>query len=119
MCVQYAVDYPDRCESASQPLDLISVGRLTFASPDTEAFPLLSLAARAMSDGGSMPAILNAADEVAVSAFLAEKIGFLDISDTVIKTYEAMRGRAGGSVDELIAADREARRIAEKIISNI
>jgi 1-deoxy-D-xylulose-5-phosphate reductoisomerase len=119
MCVQYAVDYPERCESASKPLDLISVGKLTFAAPDTEAFPLLALAARAMSDGGAMPAILNAADEVAVGAFLSEKIGFLDISDTVIKTYEKMQGRRGGSIDELIAADREARAIAEKIISRI
>lgn len=119
MCVQYAVDYPDRCESAAKPLDLISVGKLTFAAPDTDAFPLLALAGRAMSDGGAMPAVLNAADEVAVGAFLTEKIGFLDISDTVIRTYEAMSGRAGGSVDELIAADREARKIAEKIISKI
>ena len=119
MCVQYAVDYPERCESVAKPLDLISVGKLTFSAPDTEAFPLLSLAARAMSDGGAMPAILNAADEVAVGAFLSEKIGFLDISDVVIKTYELMNGRRGGSVEELIAADREARGIAEKIISEI
>ena len=119
MCVQYAVDYPERCESASKPLDLISVGSLTFAAPDTKAFPLLSLAKRAMSDGGAMPAILNAADEVAVSAFLSEKIGFLDISDTVMETYERMLGSRGDCVEELIAADREARRIAERIISEM
>ena len=119
MCVQYAVDYPERCESVAKPLDLISVGKLTFAAPDTEAFPLLALAARAMSDGGAMPAIVNAADEVAVGAFLNERIGFLDISETVLKTYGMMLGRSGDTVEELISADREARRIAEEIISKI
>ncbi len=119
MCVQYAVDYPDRCESASSPLDLISVGALTFRAPDREAFPLLSLAARAMLDGGAMTAVLNAADEVAVAAFLNEKISFTDISETVIETYERMNGAVGGSIDEIIAADRQARKIAEEIISKI
>lgn len=119
MCVQYAVDYPERCESASSPLDLISVGALTFHAPDREAFPLLSLATQAMLDGGAMTAVLNAADEVAVAAFLSEKISFTDISDTVAETYERMRGAVGGSIDEIIARDREARQIAEQIISKI
>lgn len=118
MCVQYAVDYPDRCDAVAGELDLISVGALTFREPDTEAFPLLALAARAMADGGAMPAVLNAADEVAVGAFLEEKISFLEISDTVCETYERMAGARAESVEELIAHDREARRIAEKIISS-
>ena len=116
MCVQYAVDYPERCPTSSAELDLFSVGALTFRAPDTEAFPLLALAKRAMIDGGAMPAIVNAADEVAVAAFLDERLSFLGISEVVINTYERMAGRAASTVDELVAADREARRIAKELI---
>lgn len=116
MCVQYAVDYPDRCPTASSPLDLISVGALTFRAPDTEAFPLLALAKRAMTDGGAMPAVVNAADEVAVAAFLDERLSFLGISEVVMETYERMSGRKASSIDELVAADREARAIAEQLV---
>ena len=116
MCVQYAVDYPDRCPTSSDQLDLFSVGALTFRAPDTEAFPLLALAKRAMTDGGAMPAIVNAADEVAVAAFLEEKLSFLGISEVVISTYERMSGRGASTVDELVAADREARKIAKELI---
>lgn len=116
MCVQYAVDYPERCETASAQLDLVSVGSLTFREPDTSAFPLLALASRAMSDGGAMPAVLNAADEVAVGAFLNEKLSFLGISEIVGMTYERMSGSKGGSVEALIECDRVARRIAKELI---
>ena len=116
MCVQYAVDYPDRCPTASRELDLFSVGSLTFRAPDTEAFVLLSLAKRAMTDGGAMPAIVNAADEVAVAAFLEEKLSFLGISEVVCNTYERMSGRKASTVDELVLADREAREIASNLI---
>ena len=119
MCVQYAVDYPERCPTSSAELDLFSVGALTFRAPDTEAFPLLALAKRAMIDGGAMPAIVNAADEVAVAAFLDEKLSFLGISEVVINTYERMAGRAASTVDELVAADREARRIAKELITTV
>lgn len=114
-CVQYAVDYPDRCEGICEPLDLISLGKMTFLAPDEEAFPLLALAKRALSDGGAMPAVLNAADEVAVDAFLKGKIGFHEIGDTVISTYERMTdAKDARTLDEIIAADREARRITLK-----
>ena len=116
MCVQYAVDYPDRCPTSSSPLDLLSVGSLTFCAPDRVAFPLLSLAGRAFADGGAMGAVLNAADEVAVGAFLNERLSFLGISEVVSETYERMAGARGGSVDALIDADRRARSIAEEII---
>ena len=116
MCVQYAVDYPDRCPTASGELDLFSVGALTFRAPDTEAFPLLSLAKRAMTDGGAMPAVVNAADEVAVAAFLDERLSFLGISEVVMETYERMSGRQASSVDELVLADREARGISRELI---
>ena len=120
MCVQYAVDYPDRCPSASRPLDLIGVGGLTFHAPDTVAFPFLDLARRAITLGGAMPAVMNAADEVAVAAFLDGEIGFTDIYDTVINTFERLTAhKTTASLDGIIAADREARAIAQEEINKI
>ena len=112
-CVQYAVDYPKRREGIIEPLDLFSAGRLTFMRPDTEAFPLLSLAKRAMLDGGACPAVLNAADEVAVGAFLSGKIRFFEISERISRTYEKMYPSAKKCTElsDIIAADREARAI--------
>ena len=113
MCVKYAVDYPERREGVSSPLDLISLGKMTFAKPDTEAFPLLAMAKRAFFEGGACPAVLNAADEVAVEAFLNGKISFTDISKIVIGTYEIMGGaRYARSLEDILAADKEARSIA-------
>lgn len=117
MCVQYAVDYPNRCESVADELDLVSIGRMTFFRPDYEAFPLLSLARRTMEMGGGMTAVLNAADEVAVDAFLHEKISFSQISETVEETVERMSAaRMSHTLEEIIASDREARAVAEQII---
>ena len=117
MCVQYAVDYPERCESAAKPLDLFALGKMTFAKPDTLAFPLLDMARRAYFAGGACPAVLNAADEVAVAAFLEEKIRFADIPRVVINTYDMMGGaKYATSLSDILAADKEARRIAEGYI---
>ena len=113
MCVQYAVDYPERREGVGAPLDLIALGKMTFAKPDTDAFPLLNMAKRAFFEGGACPAVLNAADEVAVEAFLNGKIRFNDISRVVTGTYEMMGGaRYAKSLEEILAADKEARSIA-------
>ena len=117
MCVQYAVDYPDRCVSASRELDLFKVGALTFHKPDTKAFPFLDLAKEAITLGGAMPAVMNAADEVAVAAFLDGRIGFCDIFRVVIGTFDALRDRATTvDLDGIIASDRDARRIAAELI---
>lgn len=117
MCVQYAVDYPERCESKSAPLDFTALDKMTFAKPDTSAFPLLDMARRAFFAGGACPAVLNAADEVAVGAFLNEKIRFADIPKVVIGTYEMMGGaRYATSLEDILAADKEARRVAEGYI---
>ena len=117
MCVQYAVDFPERCASVADELDLFSIPGLTFARPDTEAFPLLSLAKRAASLGGAMPAIVNAADEVAVAAFLEERLDFLGISDIVLETHERLLDRrAEHTLEGIIDADREARKIAMTLI---
>ena len=120
MCVQYAVDYPDRCVSAVESLDLFKVGKLTFARPDTDAFPLLALAGRAIGEGGAMPAVLNASDEVAVAAFLEDKISFTDIYRVVEATYMRMSdARTARALEDVIAADRMARSISEEFVCAI
>ena len=116
MCVQYAVDYPDRAPSSFGELDLAKIGSLSFYEPDYDAFPLLSLASHAMKVGGAMPAALNAADEVAVSAFLEERIPFYRISDVVTEALQLMPDEKADSIEKLILCDREIRKITEKII---
>lgn len=114
-CVQYAVDYPDRREGVCPPLDLAALGRMTFAKPDTSAFPLLDMARRAFFEGGACPAVLNAADEVAVAAFLAGEIRFADIPTVVMNTYSMMGGaRYAHSLEDILSSDAEARRIAKE-----
>ena len=119
-CVQYAIDYPERRQSQISPLDLIKVGKLTFAAPDEKSFPLLALTRAAMIDGGAMGAALESADERAVAAFLAGKISFGDIADTVEKTYEKMKfAKASTSLEEIISAHKEAAAVADEIIEKI
>jgi 1-deoxy-D-xylulose-5-phosphate reductoisomerase len=118
MCVSYAVDYPYRCQSNSRPLDLFEIGALTFKRPDTEAFPFLDLARESITLGGATPAVMNAADEVAVSAFLDGKISFTDVFRVVCNTVNSMKDVASKvtSLEEIIASDREARRKAKELI---
>ena len=119
-CVQYAVDYPDRTLSVGEPLDLFKVGSLTFARPDTEAFPLLALAYRAVGDGGAMGAVMNAADEIATDAFLNERISFTDVSDVVSLVYDELScARNAHTLDEIFEYDRLARESALKYIEKI
>ena len=119
LCVQYALTYPHRAEGLTKRLSLADIGRLTFARPDTKAFPLLALAFRAITLGGGVPAVLNAANEVAVEAFLSENLSFLGISEVVAQTVEALTVAARAeSLEERIAFDREARRIAQNLISH-
>ena len=120
MCVQYAVDYPERFPSASLPLDLAKLGKMTFAEVDHEAFPLPSLAIRAKAEGGAMCAVMNAADEVAAEAFLEERIRYSDIAEVVIGAYERMPdARLAVSLSDILEADRAARSLAESIIKEI
>ena len=117
MCVQYAVDYPCRMPSASAELDFFSVGSLSFSRPDEEAFPLLPLARWAITEGGALPAVMNAADEIAVEAFLGGRIGFFDIYRTVKATMERLPdAKRAVSVNEIIAYDKAARVLAKELI---
>lgn len=120
-CVQYAVDYPQRLSAVIPELDLSRIGVLTFAEPDMEAFPLLALAKRAIAEGGAVPATLNAADEVAVSAFLREEISFFDIPTAVEKTVSslALEARGARTLEHIIALDRESRRRTEEYLKTL
>ena len=93
------------------------MGALTFHKPDTAAFPFLSLAREAIKLGGAMPAVMNAADEVAVSAFLEGRLSFTGIYRVVTDTFNRLHDRDKvSSLNDIIASDREARRIAKELI---
>ena len=109
-CIQHALTYPVRETGVIKPLSLTDVGRLTFAAPDEDTFVLLRLARKCMSDGGAMPAVLNAANEIAVAAFLKDSIGFCDIFDAVQHTVSALSsGASAHTLDEILDYDKQAR----------
>lgn len=110
--------WPQRIASGVAPLDLLTQGgRLDFEPPDLDAFPCLALAFSALAAGGTAPAVLNAANEEAVSAFLQGHLGFLDISATVATTLDAMPIHAADELDTLRDADMRARSVARDIIA--
>ncbi len=108
-CVQYALTYPARLPAVIEPLDLFSVGTLTFRHPDTETFPLLALAYHAIGEGGLMPAVLSAANEAAVSLFLDGKIRFCEIAERVAAAMDGFTNKPGFTVEDVFSADRDAR----------
>lgn len=112
--ISYALTYPERAATPVSPLDLAGGLTLEFHAPDLETFPLLALARRAGELGGTYPCAFNAANEVAVDAFLAGRIGFLDISEVVEEALAAVDGAPARDLDDLVAADAEARRLAER-----
>ncbi len=109
--------WPERIDSGVAGLDLLAHPRLEFEAPDEQAFPCLGLAWRALESGGTAPAILNAANEVAVSAFLQGRIGFLSIPALVESTLAALPSDPAESLEALLAADAEARRLATDAIT--
>ncbi len=114
MClpIQYALTYPERVGSGRVQTNLAKLGTLTFEEPDAERFPALTLARRAGERGGTLPAVLNAANEVAVEAFCNRKIGFEDITALVARVMERHEWRAKPSLEEILAADGWAREAA-------
>ena len=115
-CVQYALSYPDRIDFVSPELDLAAIGKLSFGRPDTETFSLLKLAFYAAEKGGALPAVLNAANEVAVEKFLKGKLGFTKITEIVTETVQRMDSACQlHSLDDILRADREARAYASEI----
>ena len=114
--IAVALAWPERLPVAGERLDLAAVGRLDFELPDPDRFPALALARAALERGGSEPAALSAANEVAVAAFLSERIGFLQIADIAADTVAAIGSSRLASLDDVRSADREARRVAESFV---
>jgi len=112
--IQYALTHPARAAGVARPFPFAGTV-LGFEAPDLDAFPCLRVAYEAGRMGGSAPAALNAADEIAVQAFLEGRIGFASIPVVVERTVEALSGLPVGTVDEVLEVDREARAVAREI----
>ncbi|KKW91339.1 1-deoxy-D-xylulose-5-phosphate reductoisomerase [Sphingobium chungbukense] len=117
--IAHALAWPERIATPCQPLDLARIGRLDFEAPDEERFPALRLTRQAAQAGGAAPAILNAANEVAVAAFLKGAIGFLDIAmivEDVLNSYSAPVPR---QIDDVLEADAQARNMAAQVMERL
>jgi 1-deoxy-D-xylulose-5-phosphate reductoisomerase len=111
--IAYALGWPKRLDAPAARLNLAALGSLTFEQPDEMRFPALRLARRALQAGGSAPTILNAANEVAVARFLAGEVGFLDIAAIVEHTMDRVAPQSLNSLEDVMAIDGEARRVAQ------
>jgi 1-deoxy-D-xylulose-5-phosphate reductoisomerase len=116
--IAYALTYPLRLPLNSPPLDLCAVGRLTFEAPDMTRFPALALGYEAARTGGTMPAVLNAANEIAVAAFLEGRLKFMDIPKTVEATMAGHRPEPLESLEQVLAVNRWAREFAHNLINS-
>jgi 1-deoxy-D-xylulose-5-phosphate reductoisomerase len=117
--IAYSLAWPERMHAPTRRLDLAALGALTFEAPDTERFPALRLAREVLTAGGSAGTVLNAANEVAVEAFLAKQIGFLGIAGLVEATLAASAGLLAltrESVEDVLAIDAEARVCARSLL---
>lgn len=110
--IAFTLAWPERMETPCERLDLVRIGSLDFEEPDLERFPALSLARAALRQSGAKPAILNAANEVAVASFLESRIGFLDIASLVAEVLALYDPAPPSSIDEVLEIDRHARRLA-------
>ncbi len=112
--IAHALAWPDRIASGVEPLDLVACGSFDFMAPDLDAFPCLRLAFEALAQGGRAPAVLNAANEVAVAAFLDGRIGFMQIPEIIEATLNAIEQAPVCTLDDVLVADALARDFAEK-----
>jgi len=116
MClpIQYALTYPERVASDRVQTSLAKLGTLTFEEPDPKRFPALDLARRAGEEGGTLPAVLNAANEVAVEAFVNRRLSFCQISETVARTMSRHQNVTKPTLEQIVDADAWARVVALK-----
>lgn len=114
--IQYALTYPKRVKNSFPKMDFAVRNNLTFEKPDMETFKCLALAYRAIRCGGTMPTVMNGANESAVDAFLNDKIGFLEIADIIEQTMNSYTVKYEYSVDDLVEADKWAREFADALI---
>lgn len=116
--IAYGLAYPERMDAGVAPLDLFKVAKMDFSAPDFGRFPCLALAYRALRAAGTAPAILNAANEVAVAAFLDGDIPFLSIPQIIAEVLDTLPVTAVASLDDVLGADDEARRAARQLLRN-
>ncbi|KEO74450.1 1-deoxy-D-xylulose-5-phosphate reductoisomerase [Anditalea andensis] len=116
--IQFALSYPDRFKSEFPRFDFVNYPNLTFEKPDTKTFRNLQLAFNALEKGGNVPCVLNAANEMAVSAFLKDEIGFLEMSDVIADAMSAVEFIKNPSLEDFIESDKETRIITEKLIKS-
>ena len=112
----YGLGYPDRIESNVASLDFLALAKLEFAAPDMVKFPCLRLAYDALKQGGTAPAILNAANEIAVQSFLDKKISFMEIPQVIEFVLNATNVESVESIEQLINIDMQARKSAEEAV---
>lgn len=114
--IQYAFSYPDRLHASFERLDFSRCTHLTFEQPDTTRFRNLALAYEALNQGGNMPCIVNAANEVMVAAFLEDRVGFFAMSDIIERVMQQATFIAQPTYDDYVATDTEARRLAQSLL---
>ena len=115
--IQYAFSYPQRLPLSVERVDFERLGTLTFEKPDTRRFRNLALAYDALHEGGNMPCIVNAANEVVVDAFLHDRVSFLGMSDVIERTMQRVAFVATPTYDDYVSTDAEARRVAGELIN--
>ncbi len=115
--IAHALAWPERIDSGVASLDLFDIARLDFEAPDVQRFPCLALAYQVVQVGGAAPAVLNAANEVAVAAFLDGRIAFTGIAALIQAVLDRLPGGSGDSLDALLSVDAEARALAEQILA--
>ena len=118
-CIQYAITYPSRKEALAKSINFAELAKLTFEKPDMNTFTLLPLAFYAIKEDGILPAVLNAADEIAVNAFLNGRIGFVDVFDVVSRVVYGFVNVKNPSLEDISNADYEARIRAQECINEI
>ncbi len=115
--IAYALSYPRRLPNPGRAFSFTELGSMSFEKPDPDTFRCLALAYRAIEEGGAYPAVMNAANEAAVAAFLKDRVSFLGIADVVDGCMDAFSGRAAETLDDVFEIERETRERAERLIS--
>jgi len=121
--IAFALAWPQRMSAPTERLDLARIGELTFEPPDDERFPALRIAGEALEAGGSAPTVLNAANEIAVAAYLEKRIGFMAIPELIARTLDRSVQEIGPTapqtLDQVLAADQQARELARDLLTDV
>ena len=117
--ISYALAWPERMETSINKLDLAKIGNLTFQAPDYEKFPAINISRSCLKGGGALPIILNAANEIAVDAFLKKRIGFLDIIKVVEEALSKTHYGNLSAIEDIYSCDKESREKTSEILSNL